>query len=51
MASVFWDAKEIKYIDYLEESKTITGQYCAQLLQRLKHQIQIKRPYFMKRKI
>jgi len=25
MASVFWDAEGILFIDYLEKSKTITG--------------------------
>jgi len=27
MASVFWDDKGILFIDYLEKSKTITGEY------------------------
>ena len=27
MASVFWDAEGILFIDYLEKSKTITGKY------------------------
>jgi hypothetical protein len=28
MASVFWDAEGILFIDYLEKGKTITGEYC-----------------------
>jgi hypothetical protein len=27
MASVFWDAEGILFIDYLEKGKTITGEY------------------------
>lgn len=29
MAIVFWDAKGIIFINYLEKGKTITGQYHA----------------------
>ena len=29
MASVFWDAEGILFIDYLEKGKTITGEYCS----------------------
>jgi len=35
MASVFWDAKGILFIDYLEKGKTITGKYYSHLLTRL----------------
>jgi hypothetical protein len=35
MASVFWDAEGILFIDYLEKGKTITGEYCSNLLTRL----------------
>lgn len=51
MATVFWDARGIIYIDYLEKGNTITGQYYAELLQRLKHEVQIKRPHLAKKKI
>lgn len=51
MATVFWDARGIIYIDYLEKGKTITGQYYAELLQRLKHEVQIKWPHLAKKKI
>ena len=35
MASVFWDAESILFIDYLEKGKTITGEYYSNLLTRL----------------
>jgi histone-lysine N-methyltransferase SETMAR len=35
MASVFWDAEGILFIDYLEKDKTITGKYYSNLLTRL----------------
>jgi hypothetical protein len=35
MASVFWDAEGILFIDYLEKGKTITAEYYSNLLTRL----------------
>ena len=35
MVSVFWDAKGVLYIDYLEKDTTITGEYYSHLLQKL----------------
>ena len=35
MASVFWDAEGILFIDYLEKGKTISGEYYSYLLTRL----------------
>jgi hypothetical protein len=35
MALVFWDAEGIFFIDYLENGKTITGEYYSILLTRL----------------
>jgi histone-lysine N-methyltransferase SETMAR len=35
MALVFWDAEGILFIDYLENGKTITGEYYSSLLIRL----------------
>jgi hypothetical protein len=32
MASVFWDTEGILFIDYLDKSKTITGEYYSNLL-------------------
>lgn len=51
MASVFWDAKGILFIDYLEKGKTINGPYYASLLDQLKQKIQEKRPGLVKKKI
>jgi hypothetical protein len=35
MASVFWDAEGILFIDYLENGKTITEEYYSNFLTRL----------------
>ena len=32
MASVFWDAKGIVFVAYLQKGKTINGEYYAKLL-------------------
>jgi hypothetical protein len=39
MASVFWDAEGILFIDYLQKGKTITGKYYSNLLTRLDKKI------------
>ena len=44
MASVFWDAKSIVFIDYLQKGKTINGEYYAELLRELRQAIKSKRP-------
>jgi hypothetical protein len=31
MASVFWDAEGVLFIDYLEKGRTITGEYYSNL--------------------
>ena len=51
MASVFWDAEGILFIDYLEKGKTITGEYYSNLLTRLDEKINEKRPGLQKKKI
>lgn len=51
MASVFWNAKGILLIDYLEKGKTITGEYYASLLEKLKAAIAEKRPGMAKKKV
>ena len=51
MASVFWDAEGILFIDYLEKGKTITGEYYSNLLTRLDEKIREKRPGLQKKKI
>jgi len=44
MASVFWDAEGILFIDFLEKGKTIRGEYYSSLLTRLDEKIHEKRP-------
>ncbi|XP_076667941.1 histone-lysine N-methyltransferase SETMAR-like [Andrena cerasifolii] len=50
MASVFWDARGIILIDYLQRGKTINGEYYANLLQRLSEEIKEKRPQLATKK-
>ena len=42
MASVFWDTKGIVFIDYLQNGKTINGEYYAKLLRELPQAIKSK---------
>lgn len=51
MASVFWDAHGIIFIDYLEKGKTINSDYYIALLERLKDEIAKKRPQLKKKKV
>lgn len=51
LASVFWDARGIIFIDYLEKGRTITGEYYAALLDRLNNEIKKKRPHMAKKKV
>lgn len=51
MASVFWDAQGILFIDYLEEGKRINSEYYMALLVRLKEEIAKKRPHMKKKKV
>ena len=44
MTSVFWDAKGIVFINYLQKGKTINGEYYAKLLRELRQAIKSKRP-------
>ena len=44
MASIFWDAKGIVFIDYLQKGKTINGEYYAKLLRELQQAIKSKWP-------
>lgn len=43
MASIFWDSEGILLIDYLERGTTITGQYYAALIPKLRNAIKEKR--------
>jgi len=49
MASVFWDAEGILFIDYREKGKTITREYYYNLLTRLDEKIHEKRPSSQKK--
>ena len=51
MASVFWDAHSILFIDYLEKGKTINSDYYIALLDRLSVEIKKKRPDMQKKKV
>jgi hypothetical protein len=51
MASVFWDAKGILLIDYLQKGKTINGEYYANLLNHLKTAIAEKCPGMNKKNV
>ena len=51
MASVFWDAHGIVFIDYLEKSKTINSDYYIALLDRLSAETKKKRPHMEKKKV
>ena len=51
MASVFWDAHDILFIDYLEKGKTINSDYYMALLNRLSTEIKKKRPHIQKKKV
>ena len=51
MASVFWDAYGIIYIDYLEKGKYINSDYYIELLVRLTDEIARKRPHMKKKEI
>ena len=49
MASVFWDAHGILFIDYLERGKSINSEYYMALLDRLSEEIKKKRPQMQKK--
>ena len=51
MASVFWDAHGILFIDYLEKGKTINSDYYMELLDRLSAKIKKKWPHMQKKKV
>jgi histone-lysine N-methyltransferase SETMAR len=51
MASVFWDAHGIIFIDYLQKGQTINSDYYIALLERLKDEIAKKRPHLARKKV
>ena len=51
MASIFWDAKGVLLIDYLEKGKTINSEYYCNLLDQLDKNIREKRSGLQKKTI
>lgn len=51
MATVFWDARGVIFIDYLQKGKTITGEYYASLLDQLNEKLKEKRPHLARKKV
>ena len=51
MASVFWDAHDILFIDYLHKGKIINSDYYMALLDRLSSEIKKKQPHMQKKKM
>ena len=51
LASIFWDAQSILFIDYLEKSRTINSEYYTALLAHLKEGIAKKWPQMKKKKV
>ncbi|GBP34295.1 Histone-lysine N-methyltransferase SETMAR [Eumeta japonica] len=51
MTTVFWDARGVIHIDYLEKGKTITGEYYSKLLDRFDVDLKQKRPHLAKKKV
>ena len=51
MASVFWDAHGILFIDYLEKVKSINNDYYMVLLCRVRTEIKKKRPHIQKKRV
>ena len=51
LASVFWDAQGILFIDYFEKGRTINSEYYIALLVCLKEEIAKKQPQMKKKKV
>ena len=51
MGSVFWDAKRILMLDYLQTGQTTMGQYYANLLDQLQHKIHAERLALARKKV
>jgi [histone H3]-lysine36 N-dimethyltransferase SETMAR len=43
MATIFWDSQGILLIDYMNKGNTVTGEYYANLMHRLRDAIKVKR--------
>ena len=50
MASVFWDAHGVIFIDYLQKGRAITEAYYGALLDQLVHEIRKKRSHLKEEK-
>ena len=50
LASVFWDAEDILFIDYLEKGRSINSEYYIALLVCLKEEITKKQPQMKKKR-
>ena len=48
IGTVFWDAREIIYTDYLKKGQSITGAYYVLLLHRLSEKVKKRRPHLKK---
>ena len=51
MTTVFWDSPGIIFTDYLENGRTITEQYYADLLSRFEAELMKRRPHLAKKKL
>lgn len=51
MATVFWDARGIIHIDYLQKGKTINGEYYANLLDRFNEDLKKNDPIWPRKKL
>ena len=51
MATVFWDARGVIHIDYLQKGRTINGEYYTNLLDRFNEDLKKKRPHLAKKKV
>lgn len=51
MASVFWDAKGVIMVDYLQKGTTINSDYYCELLRRLREELKVKRPGLLTKKV
>ncbi|QQP57394.1 Mariner transposase, partial [Caligus rogercresseyi] len=51
MATVFWDARGVIHIDYLQKGRTMNGEYYTSLLDRFNEDLKKKRPPLAKKKV
>ena len=51
MSTVFWDARGVIHIDYLQKGRTINGEYYTNLLDRFNEDLKKKLPHLTKKKV